>query len=208
MSEAKTIQEIAQKIRDAVQYLGDDLPYTASAAQMRRLADEMVSAHEREMKSKVKIGDAAECQTKPLTLDEAISHAEKCTDETPCGQNHRQLADWLKELRDFKHCDAAKLREAVGNILKYADSAACRDHDEHTRHYIDQIRKWAQYALAAPARNCDRFNSGDVKKDANDALVAMLNEMKSDGNFGYRGTAEYLLSPITPCNAKGGNDGK
>lgn len=54
--------------------------------------------------------------------------------------------------------DAAKLREAVGYILKYADCAACRDHDEHTRHYIDQIRKWAQSALAAPPRNCDRYN--------------------------------------------------
>ena len=51
--------------------------------------------------------------------------------------------------------NAAKLREAVGYILKYADSVACRDHDEHTRHYIDQIRKWAQSAISAPARNCD-----------------------------------------------------
>ena len=55
----------------------------------------------------------------------------------------------------------ARLREAVGYILKYADSAACRDHDEHTRHYIDQIRKWAQYALAAPRRNCDVGTAGE-----------------------------------------------
>ena len=59
--------------------------------------------------------------------------------------------------------NAAKLREAVGYILQYADSLACRDHDEHTRHYIDQIRKWAQAALAAPPRNCDRPECATTK---------------------------------------------
>ena len=41
-------------------------------------------------------------------------------------------------------------------------------------------------------RNCDRFNSGDVKKDAQDALEAYL----ESGCCGYRAVAEYLLSPI------------
>ena len=51
--------------------------------------------------------------------------------------------------------DAAKLREALVNISKYADCAAMRQHDTHTQHYIEQIRKWANAALAAPPRNCD-----------------------------------------------------
>lgn len=41
-------------------------------------------------------------------------------------------------------------------------------------------------------RNCDRFNSGDVKKDAQDALEAYL----ESGCCGYRAVAEYLLSPV------------
>ncbi|MBQ1344804.1 MAG: hypothetical protein IIY62_00435 [Kiritimatiellae bacterium] len=60
--------------------------------------------------------------------------------------------------------NAAKLREAVGYILKYADSAACRDHDEHTRHYIDQIRKWAQSALAEPPRQCNIGTAAEQTK--------------------------------------------
>ena len=60
--------------------------------------------------------------------------------------------------------DAAKSREAVGYILKYADSAACRDHDEHTRHYIDQIRKWAQSALAEPPRQCNIGTAAEQTK--------------------------------------------
>ena len=38
-----------------------------------------------------------------LTLDEAIKHAEEVAERqagTPCGGQHRQLAEWLKELRD------------------------------------------------------------------------------------------------------------
>lgn len=42
---------------------------------------------------------ALPCPAKKLTLDEAIAHAEKCADNTPCGRNHRQLADWLRELK-------------------------------------------------------------------------------------------------------------
>ena len=46
-------------------------------------------------------------------------------------------------------------------------------------------------------RNCDRFNSGDPDKDADDALHAYLDE----GVAGFRAVARYLLSPIKekPC---------
>ena len=47
-------------------------------------------------------------------------------------------------------------------------------------------------ALKEPLRNCDRFNTGDVKKDAQDAMEAIL----AEGVAGYRGIAEYLLSPV------------
>lgn len=53
-------------------------------------------------------------------------------------------------------------------------------------------------ALEKPPRNCDRFNTGDVKMDAQHAMEAILKE----GVAGYRGIAEYLLSPVKeeePC---------
>ena len=37
-----------------------------------------------------------------LTLDEAIKHCEEKTDCTQCGEEHRQLAEWLKELQKYK----------------------------------------------------------------------------------------------------------
>ena len=99
--------------------------------------------------------------------------------------------------------DAAKLREALGYILKYADCAACRDHDEHTRHYIDQIRKWAQSALAAPAKNCDRFLTLD------DAKHAYSEYLQGARRRRMAGLDVEALDEIDWCYApaEGGNDG-
>ena len=37
-----------------------------------------------------------------MTLDEAIEHAEEKIDNTKCGQEHKQLAQWLIELRRLR----------------------------------------------------------------------------------------------------------
>jgi len=46
------------------------------------------------------------CNTAPntlMTLDEAIQHCvEKGNDCTECGEEHLQLAEWLKELKFFR----------------------------------------------------------------------------------------------------------
>ena len=40
-----------------------------------------------------------------MTLDEAIKHAEEVAEEKrceKCGEEHRQLAEWLKELKQLR----------------------------------------------------------------------------------------------------------
>lgn len=39
-----------------------------------------------------------------MTLDEAIEHARWCADESigECSEEHRQLAEWLEELRALR----------------------------------------------------------------------------------------------------------
>ena len=37
-----------------------------------------------------------------LTLGEAIKHCEEKTDCAQCGEEHRQLAEWLRELQKYK----------------------------------------------------------------------------------------------------------
>ena len=46
-----------------------------------------------------------DCEEKPITLSEAILHAEevaKKKGDTPCGRQHSQLAGWLRELYRYE----------------------------------------------------------------------------------------------------------
>ena len=67
-----------------------------------------------------------------MTLDEAIKHAEErataCDDE--CGQEHAQLAEWLRELRDIR-----KAR----NDLTTAYEGVCKRYNEADDNYIATI---------------------------------------------------------------------
>jgi hypothetical protein len=66
-----------------------------------------------------------------MTIDEAIAHAEWAANncEGECAEEHRQLAEWLKELRERKSTDVALedernlLSERLGDYreaLRYA----------------------------------------------------------------------------------------
>lgn len=54
-----------------------------------------------------------ELPCKKMTLDEAIDHCESCIDNTPCGQEHKQLAEWLKELQARQKFDEASHHYAL-----------------------------------------------------------------------------------------------
>ena len=66
--------------------------------------------------------------------------------------------------------DAAKMRKALENTAEYAKAAACHTEDAHLLGYLNQIERWAEAALSAPPRNCDRF------ANANEALEAFAKE--------------------------------
>jgi len=56
-----------------------------------------------------------------MTLDEAIKHAEEQADKlgcSQCGEEHRQLAEWLKELRQRRQFEAERQR-LINNIFNY-----------------------------------------------------------------------------------------
>ena len=60
-----------------------------------------------------------ECAIKSLSLDEAIAHADEVAGDcgTACKREHKQLADWLRELksrRSAERGDCAKSFETVG----------------------------------------------------------------------------------------------
>ena len=85
------------------------------------------------------------------------------------------MRDLLRKARTFIECSPLKSVE---------NNSGCIDRDK--------ICAEIDAALAAPARNCDRFATGDLERDAQDAMEAMLDE----GVAGYRSMAKYLLSPV------------
>ena len=71
------------------------------------------------------------------------------------------LADRIEaaEKHSVTNCNrlgnAAKMREALKNIAKYAKSAAWYTDDAHLLGYLNQIERCAESAISAPPRNCD-----------------------------------------------------
>lgn len=103
-----------------------------------------------------------------MTLDEAIAHAEDVADrcDTSCGLEHRQLANWLKELRDVKRMpvgNEAAIREALEKCANMGEQIDCQlgSSDEtvyafrHERCLAHNISECARAALSIPLRNCD-----------------------------------------------------
>ena len=90
--------------------------------------------------------------------------------------------------------NTAKMREACANIAEYAKTAASHTDDSHLLGYLNQIERWAESALAAPSRNCDRPECATTKS-AQDVW------RKEDG--GETAYYEWLLAAST----KGAKEG-
>ena len=103
------------------------------------------------------VGSVEKCRRanyKPMTLDEAIAHAEAVVDETPCGQAHRQLAEWLIELREIKNSNAAAMLGAVDKLLNFLRWEYAQDYPV-TRDKLADAIDIGVSALSTPPRNCD-----------------------------------------------------
>lgn len=111
-------------------------------------------------------GDAA---GRPMTLDEAIAHAEDVAGacDTACRREHKQLADWLKELRDMKRkCaisedsapvgDMAAMREALTKVSEWMAHRIATGGFEASPTFPTVLENIVLPALAKPPRNCDR----------------------------------------------------
>ena len=90
----------------------------------------------------------------------------------------------------------AAMRDACANIAEYAKAASCHTDDSHLLGYLYQIERWAESAIAAPPRNCDRPECATTKS-AQDVW------RKEDG--GKTAYYEWLLATYTEG---GTTDGK
>ena len=105
-----------------------------------------------------RVNVAPNCASYDMTIDEAIAHAKEVSamSNTPCARQHRQLANWLRELRDLKNTtigNAAAIREALIALVDYYQITchSCMGIAPELHRLVYNARA----ALALPRRNCD-----------------------------------------------------
>ena len=96
-----------------------------------------------------------------MTLDEAIEHCKKKScDDTACGKEHKQLAEWLTELKGYR-----------GSVAQEAQKPAWSEEDERNASYI------------CAAINCyyilrEERNNTNGQEDLNKARNWLYNKLK------------------------------
>jgi hypothetical protein len=79
-----------------------------------------------------------------------------------------------------------KLKEALAEIVEYAQSAACHNTDAHVDNYLSQIIAWGKKALNEPLRNCDVGSAQEqVERFSKFCLYRKCSECQfhEDGDF-------------------------
>lgn len=86
-----------------------------------------------------------------MTLDEAIEHAEWCVENScgECADDHRQLAEWLRELRDIRSENKTMRKFIQSYVDDYIHDncgscygSLCEDCDCWLSNCTDEFREW------------------------------------------------------------------
>ena len=147
MSKVKTTVEIAQGIRDAVKYMGDDLPYTVSAAQMRLLADEIEAARVPSVSSEP---DAPSPAVNAAKLREALVLAKKAMIEKVVGS--------LDVPDDFFQDEIQAIEAALAEPPRNCDVGTAEEQAERFAEFCDDEKGNRNHC-----RNCRLCNARDCE---------------------------------------------
>ncbi len=146
-----------------------------------------------------------------MTLDEAINHAETIAVQcnTECSREHKQLADWLKELRGLRHMrigNSAAMREALSDAC-YAMFNFLKSKNGGYEEMSNALDK-AKSALSEPARNCDIYTTS---ASAGQAINEHCKNRAEDGSCVYSCPHRYAEGGcafswiLAPATEKGAN---
>jgi hypothetical protein len=109
-----------------------------------------------------------------MTIDEAIEHAEWCAENScgECADDHRQLAEWLKELRKRQDVDGALQDER--NL------------------FVQRLGDYSEYLRDARAENA---KLRELMRDTYDCICEMYRYV--DGGYAYEDAeADPAYGPI------------
>lgn len=116
-----------------------------------------------------------------MTLDEAIQHCEEralCGDV--CGLEHKQLAEWLKELKGYRMDEETKLDKttATGVLEKLSNTA--KDDTEKIRNTDDTDDFSVEYSGIDGGQRFSGKKFFGTEKDAEDEMDRLMDDEKND----------------------------
>ena len=116
-----------------------------------------------------------------MTLDEAIKHCEEkalCGDA--CGLEHKQLAEWLKELKGYRMDEETKLdKTTVTSVLEKLLNTA-KDDLEKIRNADDTGDFSVEYSGIDGGQRFSGKKFFETEKDAEDEMERLMYDEKND----------------------------
>ena len=116
-----------------------------------------------------------------MTLDEAIQHCEEkalCGDI--CGLEHKQLAEWLKELKGYRMDEGIKLdKTTVTDVLEKLLNTT-KDDTEKIRNADDAGDFSVEYSGIDGGQRFSGKKFFETEKDAEDEMERLMYDEKND----------------------------
>ena len=116
-----------------------------------------------------------------MTLDEAIQHCEEsalCGDI--CGLEHKQLAEWLKELKGYRMDEETKLdKTTVTNVLEKLLNTT-KDNLKKIRNADDTGDFSVEYSSIDGGQRFSGKKFFVTEKDAEDEMDRLMDDKKND----------------------------
>lgn len=116
-----------------------------------------------------------------MTLDEAIQHCEeKALCDDACGLEHKQLAEWLKELKGYRMDEETKLdKTTVTGVLEKLSNTA-KDDLEKIRNTDDTNDFSVEYSGIDGGQRFSGKKFFETEKDAEDEMDRLMDDEKND----------------------------
>ena len=116
-----------------------------------------------------------------MTLDEAIQHCEEralCGDA--CGLEHKQLAEWLKELKGYRMDEETKLdKTTVTNVLEKLLNTI-KDDLKKIRNADDTGDFFVEYSGIDNGKRYSGRSYCDTEQDAEKEMERLMYDEKND----------------------------
>ena len=115
-----------------------------------------------------------------MTLDEAIQHCEEralCGDA--CGLEHKQLAEWLKELKGYRMDEETKLDKTTATDVLEKLLNIAKDDTEKIRNTDDTSDFSVEYSGIDGGQRFSGKKFFETEKDAEDEMDRLMDDEKN-----------------------------